>query len=98
MELTIGERIKLLRKRGRFTQQDLADVLGVTQQQVPRYESGKSELSVAQIRIIAKFLGTTAGYLIDGEETESHWKEMYFRQIEKDNKELKNIEDVPHKA
>ena len=45
--------LKLLRERNKFTQEFLANKLGVTRQAYIRYETGEVELSASQIRIIA---------------------------------------------
>lgn len=64
---TIGERIANLRKKKGLDQQVLGDLLGVTKQQVSRYEKGQSVLNVDQAKIVAQALYTTVTYLIDGE-------------------------------
>ena len=40
MENKLGDRLKDLRKRSEFTQQDLADKLGVTSASISSWESG----------------------------------------------------------
>lgn len=43
MQLNLGEKIRSLRHRDSKTQEDLANVLGVTSQAVSRWESGGSQ-------------------------------------------------------
>ena len=52
----IGERIKKRRIELGITQEKLADLLGVTYQQVQRYENGANRLNVENIQLIASIL------------------------------------------
>ena len=49
--------IKTLRARGKLTQQNVADALGVTQQAVSAVEAGVSNLDVTQLVTVAKLAG-----------------------------------------
>ena len=49
--------IKTLRARGRLTQQNVADALGVTQQAVSAVEAGLSNIDVTQLVTVAKLAG-----------------------------------------
>ena len=64
--MTVGERIKQLRKGMDLTQQQLADKVGVTYIQVGRYETGKSNPSADVLQKIAESLGTTTDFLMSG--------------------------------
>ena len=66
---TTGERIVFLRRKLGLDQQILADALGVTKQQISRYEKGISTINVEDIKIIADVLKTSVQYLITGEAT-----------------------------
>lgn len=52
----IGEMIVLLRKRQGITQRDIARHLGITFQQVHKYESAQSRLSASALYKIAQLL------------------------------------------
>src|SRR5688572_11583236 len=54
-----------LRKRKGFTQQSLADEMGVEQPTVQRWEKGKREPSIGQLLELAKVLDVEPGSLID---------------------------------
>jgi transcriptional regulator with XRE-family HTH domain len=41
----VGERIRLLRKRRKMSQSDLGQAIGVTFQQIQKYENGKNRAS-----------------------------------------------------
>ena len=46
---TIGERIKLLRKKRGYNQKELANLLGKSLRTIQKYESGEIEVSIAMI-------------------------------------------------
>ena len=58
--------LKLLRERNKFTQEFMANKLGVTRQAYIRYETGEVELSASQIRIIANLYQIDYRNIIDG--------------------------------
>ena len=66
----LGARIAELRRAQTITQVQLAETLGVSQQTVTAYESGRLRMPVSSLPFIARFLGTTVEELI-GEETTS---------------------------
>ena len=61
---TIGERIKLLRKKRGYNQKELANLLGKSLRTIQKYESGEIEVSIAMINELAKVLDTTSTYLL----------------------------------
>ena len=65
----IGLRIRTLRKRKGYNQQELADILGKSLRTVQKYESGEIEVSIAIANQLAKVLDTTPTFLF-GYETE----------------------------
>ena len=72
MILTLGEKIRELRKRDKRTQEALAEAIGVTCQAVSRWESGYTYPDVELIPSIANYFGITIdelfGYENDREE------------------------------
>jgi transcriptional regulator with XRE-family HTH domain len=64
--MTVGERIKQLRKKSELTQQQLADKVGITYIQIGRYETGKSNASSDILQKVATALNTTADFLMSG--------------------------------
>jgi len=58
----IGERIKTRRKELGLSQEQLAEALNVTYQQVQRYENGRNKLNVENVQVIAEKLGVTLFY------------------------------------
>ncbi len=65
--MTIGERIRDVRKSRHLTQQQLADASGVATISIHQYETGKRKPQLEQIRLIAQALNISPYYLIDGQ-------------------------------
>lgn len=65
----IGLRIRTLRKRKGYNQQELAAILGKSLRTVQKYESGEIEVSIAVANQLAEALDTTPTFLF-GYETE----------------------------
>ena len=82
--MSFSELLKQCRKKQGISQAELAARLGVTQQAVGKWESGKSSPDPSTVARIAGILGTTADYLLglyrpaaDLSETESR----FFRRL-----------------
>lgn len=58
--------LRLLRDRNKFTQDFVAEKLGVTRQSYIRYENGDVELNASAIRILAKLYQIEYRNIIDG--------------------------------
>ncbi len=58
----IGEKIKKKRRELGLSQEELAERLGVTYQQVQRYENGMNKLNVENIQVIADVLDVPVSY------------------------------------
>ena len=58
--------LKLLRDRNKFTQDFVAEKLGVTRQSYMRYETGEVELNASAIRILANLYQVEYRNIIDG--------------------------------
>ena len=64
----IGGRIKKRRIELGISQEKLADVLGVTYQQVQRYENGANRLNVENIQLIADILSVPVSHFFASDE------------------------------
>jgi len=62
----IGARLRVLRHAAGLSQTELANVGGITFQQVQKYENGVNRLSSGRLHQFAAALGTTPAYLIGG--------------------------------
>lgn len=60
----IGDKIKLLRRKRKLTQTQLANKLGVTPQAVLKWEKGLSYPDIATIIKISELFGVTTDYLL----------------------------------
>jgi len=60
----LGSRVKFMRKLRGISQERLAHDLGLTFQQVQKYESGANRFPVARLVHTARLLGCTAAFLI----------------------------------
>ena len=65
MKLTLGDKIKELRKRDGRKQEDLANALGVTNQAVSRWEANGGYPDMEMIPAIANYFGITIDELFD---------------------------------
>lgn len=62
----IGKRIKLARISLGMTQERLSAYLGITFQQVQKYENGKNRVSAGSLLLISKFLNIDISYFFEG--------------------------------
>lgn len=56
LELTIGERIKILRKKRNLTQKGLAKQVGVSEITIRKYEANKFEPKIVTLMALARAL------------------------------------------
>ena len=62
MSSKIGTKIRILRKTKGYTQQDLADLLGVQRATISNYEVGRRAPHIKELERIAKLLGVNLEY------------------------------------
>lgn len=90
----IGKRIRMVRKSFKMSQSELGDVLGVSFQQIQKYEKGKDRLSCDYLIKISKFFGLPASYFLFGfgwESVEATVKINQIRNIIKKGDETDNV-------
>lgn len=64
MELTFGEKIRLLREERELNQTELGRAVGMTQRKVSYLERGEYEPSLEDIRALCLFFRVSADYLL----------------------------------
>lgn len=62
----VGRRIRMRRIQVGMSQERLADSLGVTFQQVQKYEKGANRITMSRMRIVAQVLGVPMAYFSEG--------------------------------
>lgn len=60
----IGERLRELRKERNMSQQDVADILTISQQSIQCYEANKKEPSINTLKKLADIFDVSIEYLI----------------------------------
>ena len=64
MELTLGEKIRLLREEKELNQTELGHAVNMTQRRVSYIENNTYEPSVDDLRALCKFFNVSADYLL----------------------------------
>ena len=63
--MTIGDKIKELRKSSKLTQEQLAEYFGISSQAVSKWETGMSSPDIDMLPKIASFFNITIDELMD---------------------------------
>lgn len=66
----IGRVVRLFRQNAGFSQEKLAEMVGVSFQQMQKYESGHTTLNIIKLQQIAKALKVSVSDFFDGKPTE----------------------------
>lgn len=70
VDVYIGERIKLGRNRRHMTQSQLSERIGVSTQQLQKYESAKDRLSASRLKRVADAMRFPVSFFVDAEQTD----------------------------
>ena len=62
----VGDRVKTRRRELRLSQTELSNVLGVSYQQVQKYENGTNRIGAGNLLRFAKALDVEVGYFFEG--------------------------------
>lgn len=83
MKLNIGDTIKYLRKEKDITQDELADILGVSNQSVSRWECGMCYPDMELLPLISDFFGVTVDKLLGvNEKIEQNKVKQYLKRFQ----------------
>ena len=66
--IDFGNRLKKLRKEKGLTQQNMADMMGITMRNYQRYEYGDINVPATTLNFFADYFGVTADYLLGREQ------------------------------
>ena len=64
MEMTLGEKIRLLREEKELNQTELGSILGMTQRKISYLENDQYEPNLTDIKAICRFFNVSADYLL----------------------------------
>ena len=64
MELTFGEKIRLLREEKELNQTELGEALGMTRRKISYLECGRYEPSFDDLRALCRYFQVSADYLL----------------------------------
>ncbi len=62
--MSIGQRLKEVRQLHNESQQDIAALLGTTQNYISRYESGRHDIPAYRLAILCKHWKISADYIL----------------------------------
>lgn len=68
IDVEIGKRLKRARVAAGLTQTDLGDHLGISFQQIQKYEKGRNRIGGGRLYKVARILGVKITYFFDGAE------------------------------
>jgi transcriptional regulator with XRE-family HTH domain len=66
VDVTVGHNVRTLRVQRNVSQEKLGEALGVTFQQVQKYEKGSNRISSSKLSLIAKFFQVDVATLFSG--------------------------------
>ena len=75
----MGNRIKMLREKNKMTQSELASALGIRQNTLSTWETGRYEPDNEMLKAIASYFGVSVDYVIGGDPP---WTSMPGDQID----------------
>lgn len=71
VDIYVGSRVRLRRTVLGMSQERLADQLGITFQQVQKYENGSNRIGASRLYAISQILSVPVEYLYDGYNTDA---------------------------
>ncbi len=93
MKLTLGDKIKELRKRDGRKQEDLANALGVTNQAVSRWEANGGYPDIEMLPVIAEYFSVSLEELLGVEQSKRKAKAQEYKTLFKEYIEHGKIEE-----
>jgi transcriptional regulator with XRE-family HTH domain len=81
VDRAVGARIREVRALSGVTLCALAERIGVTYQQLQKYETGKNRVSAGQLALIAQMLGKNPSYFFEESEDEDDSARTLYRRM-----------------
>jgi transcriptional regulator with XRE-family HTH domain len=81
LDALVGARIRVFRVHRKISQTDLAEQIGVTFQQVQKYEKGTNRIGASRLSRIAAVLGISVGELFESPGEKSGDSALLFRML-----------------
>ena len=85
IDALVGARVRMLRERRKMSQTALGEAIGVSFQQVQKYERGANRISASALFHIARTLGVSPADFFEGLSTEgdgaTEWSKMSDPQV-----------------
>jgi transcriptional regulator with XRE-family HTH domain len=75
-DMHVGQRMRLRRLELDMSQEKMADSLGITFQQIQKYEKGTNRISAGRLLDLSRTLDVPVGYFFDGLEAPSGGADM----------------------
>ena len=66
VDVYVGTRLRAQRVQEGLSQEELADAIGITFQQLQKYESGQNRISASRLYDLSQVLGVDLNYFVDG--------------------------------
>ena len=89
--MTISERLKECREKNGKTQEEIADILQITQQQYQLYESGKRKIPVDLLQILCSYYRISADHILGLKIPNNSCKKTEYGEIIKELRESKGL-------
>lgn len=91
----VGSRVRMRRMMLSMSQEELGDGLGVTFQQVQKYEKGTNRMGASRLQTIANILQVPVSFFFEGQEKDSESKRSSMPTLsEFQVKVLKEVETI----
>ena len=101
--MDVSSRLQELRKEAGYSQEQLAEMLGVSRQSVSKWESGQTNPDINNIGRLSEIYGRSTDYIIFGEEPEPKvvYQEKIVYQdkiVYQEKQAFKKLNDLPRSA
>lgn len=101
--MELSSRLQELRKEAGYSQEQLAEMLGVSRQAVSKWESGQTNPDINNVGRLSEIYGKSTDYIIFGEEREP---EVVYREkivyedkiVYQEKKAFQKLNDLPRSA